>query len=215
LGDNSFFCSDAPPLDSYIIDTLQAVHALLVNKFGDLLKQPENPSCMNSFPKYFLFNQYKKYRNILFVPFFWEVEMNSYCFYIIVTHIQRIVSVGKYRHVEQVFNVYAYLEWKKNYGHVLMVPEIVRHKISELFESKDIDFSHHPDFSRKYYVRAENRGALERQISGKFMDLLCQYDDAEIEIIGTGVLIRLDTGFTLDTVKTMVRLLKGIIGLNI
>jgi hypothetical protein len=85
---------------------------------------------------------------------------------------------------------------KKDYGRVLIRPETFTDKIQNLFVSTDIDFDDNMDFSRKYYVVANDETKVRRYISNSFLETVRGFNDLEIELDGNILMVRLRKQFT-------------------
>jgi hypothetical protein len=60
-------------------------------------------------------------------------------------------------------------------------PEGLWTKLSELGGSKDIDFSDHPEFSKKYFLRGENEVAIREFYSAEILNFLENREEIHIE----------------------------------
>jgi hypothetical protein len=60
-------------------------------------------------------------------------------------------------------------------------PEILWTKFFEHTWGKDIDFRNHPDFSKKYYLRAENENEVRGFFSDRLISFLETHPDVHIE----------------------------------
>jgi len=64
---------------------------------------------------------------------------------------------------------------------VALEPERMWTKFSELTFAKDIDFKNHDQFSRKYYLRGDNEGAIREFFSESLLEFLEKQQDLHIE----------------------------------
>lgn len=85
---------------------------------------------------------------------------------------------------------------KKDYGRVLIRPETIEDKISNLFLVTDIDFDFNKDFSKKYYVDSNDETKVRNCISNSFLETVRGFDGLEIELDGTILMVRLRKQFT-------------------
>ncbi len=88
---------------------------------------------------------------------------------------------------------------RKDYGQVLIRPETIADKISEVFIHTDIDFDIDDEFSRKYYVDAGDEDKLRLKISPGFLNVFRNYDGLEAEINGNIMMVRFRKPFTIET----------------
>jgi hypothetical protein len=85
---------------------------------------------------------------------------------------------------------------KKDYGRVLIRPETFEDKIKNLFLVTDIDFDFNEDFSKKYYVVANDETKVRNCTSNSFLEAVQAFDDLEIELDGNILMVRLRKQFT-------------------
>jgi len=92
---------------------------------------------------------------------------------------------------------------KKDYGRVLIRPETTMDKISDLFVHTDIDFDFDKEFSRKYYLAANDEVKLRKNITAGFLETVKHYSGLEIEIDGNVLTARLRKPFSPEGGKTI------------
>lgn len=68
-------------------------------------------------------------------------------------------------------------------GHVIIRPETIGDKISELFNSIDIDFKKHKKFSFKYFVSSENSEKVRANMPDALLHYLKNLNGVSIELI--------------------------------
>ena len=71
----------------------------------------------------------------------------------------------------------------KNYGNLYLRQEKFEDKIADFFNSVDIDFKNHKEFSKKFYLIGDNRDLIIRNFSTKLLDFSLKIKDLELEII--------------------------------
>lgn len=104
-------------------------------------------------------------------------------------------------HSEQSFSEYEIIgiaPLRKDYGQVLIRPESLEDKISEVFIHTDIDFDIDHDFSRKFYVDASDEDRLRLRISPGFLRTFSRFHGIEAEISGNVLMARLRKPFTVE-----------------
>lgn len=109
-------------------------------------------------------------------------------------------------HVESSISEYEIIglaKLKKDYGLVLIRPETTVDKISDLFVHTDIDFDFDKEFSRRYYLAANDETKLRANISAGFLETVKNYSGLEIEIDGNVLTARLRKPFSQENVKTI------------
>jgi len=99
---------------------------------------------------------------------------------------------------------------KQDYGRVLIRPETIEDKIKNLFLVTDIDFDFNEDFSKKYYVVANDETKVRNCISNSFLETVRGFDDLEIELDGTILMVRLRKQFTRENAETISNFLTAI-----
>lgn len=70
-------------------------------------------------------------------------------------------------------------------GRVLIRPETLGDKVSEWFTKREIDFAHEPQFSRRYYVLAEDDDRARHGLPTRFLQAVGQTEKLVIEIDDT------------------------------
>jgi hypothetical protein len=98
----------------------------------------------------------------------------------------------------------------KKYGHVYIRPETLGDKLQELFVKNEIDFEADKEFSRKYYVVADNEMRCRMNLSSGFLSIVKPYNGLEIEINDTILIARFRKPFTKETGEELLQLLDGI-----
>ncbi|MDO9257511.1 MAG: hypothetical protein Q7U54_18480 [Bacteroidales bacterium] len=99
---------------------------------------------------------------------------------------------------------------KKDYGRVLIRPETIADKINNLFLSTDIDFDFNKDFSKKYYVVANDETKVRNCISNSFLETIRGFNDLEIELDGHILMVRLRQQFTQENGEIITNFLTAI-----
>lgn len=99
---------------------------------------------------------------------------------------------------------------RKKYGHVYIRPETLGEKLQELFVKTEIDFEADKEFSRKYYVVADNEMRCRMNLSSGFLSIVKAYNGLEIEINDTILIARFRKPFTKETGEELLQLLDGI-----
>lgn len=92
---------------------------------------------------------------------------------------------------------------KKDYGSVLIRPETISDKISELFNRKEIDFDANKKFSSKFYMQAINEEMTRKAVSHNFLKTFTDtdFESLEVEINGKVLLARLRQPFSNENGK--------------
>ena len=106
------------------------------------------------------------------------------------------------------FRTYPFFVFQHNtdLGHVIIRPETAGDKISELFNSIDIDFKKHKKFSFKYFVTSENSEKVRANMPDELLLYLKNVKGVSIELIdGFGLIcnnktISNDNGLTLSQI---------------
>ena len=101
-------------------------------------------------------------------------------------------------------------ELRHDYGQVLIRPETLGDKISDLFVHADFDFSFDPDFSKKYYVVASNEERLRLNVTPSFLSVINKFEGLEIEIVGKTLMVRLRKPYSIENGQLIVNFLQGI-----
>jgi hypothetical protein len=87
----------------------------------------------------------------------------------------------------------------KDYGRILIRPETIVDKISDLFVHTDLDFDFDKDFSKKYYLAANDEKRARKNISANFLETIRHYNGLEIELDGNILMVRLRKPFSQET----------------
>jgi len=89
------------------------------------------------------------------------------------------------------FQTWAILDLKKDYGHILIKPETMLDKVHELINPIEMDFVDDPEFSRKFYVLAEDKTRAGLYLTSNFRNLIMKLLTSEfiIEILGNRLII--------------------------
>ena len=90
-----------------------------------------------------------------------------------------------------------------NYGHVLMRPEMLSDKISELFRKIEIDFDIEPEFSKNYFVLSEEEDLFTNTISRSTLNTIGKYKGLFIEINEGYMLIYLKKGLSKESISIL------------
>ncbi|MFN3403904.1 MAG: hypothetical protein ACK40G_07405 [Cytophagaceae bacterium] len=77
-----------------------------------------------------------------------------------------------------------YLNLPIDFGHVLMTPETFTDKVIDFFTRREIDFEENKEFSDKFYLIGTNKELLKTKINRGIQEVLVNYPDIHIEIIG-------------------------------
>ncbi|MFT5823751.1 MAG: hypothetical protein ACI8ZM_005014 [Crocinitomix sp.] len=97
-------------------------------------------------------------------------------------------------------------------GHVIIRPETLADKVSELFKPVEIDFKSHKKFSFKYFVMADNEALTRKEIPDELLTFLNTKKGLSIEFIGNLCLIRnsktVDLENGLDLCQTAIEIQK-------
>lgn len=101
------------------------------------------------------------------------------------------------------YELFGLAKLKRDYGRVLIRPEAISDKISDLFMKVDIDFDFDPDFSKKYFVVSDDESKVRNSISKRFLETVRGFNDLEIEIAGSILLVRLRKPFTPENSKVI------------
>lgn len=121
---------------------------------------------------------------------------NRECNLIEIQYAHRYSEISTYemaRTIEE-YRSYPFFLFKHqtNLGHVLIRPETVADKISEVFNPIEIDFKNHKKFSFKYYVRAEDSDLLKKNMPDALLEYLKSKKGISIEFMNNWCLIRND-----------------------
>ncbi len=98
----------------------------------------------------------------------------------------------------------------KKYGHVYIRPETLGDKLQELFVKNEIDFEADKEFSRKYYVVADNEMRCRMNLNAGFLSIVKQHSGIEIEIDEDVMLARFRKPFSAETGKMLLQLLENL-----
>jgi len=99
---------------------------------------------------------------------------------------------------------------QKDYGRVLIRPETINDKISELFEKTDIDFDNDLAFSSRYYMLAEKESQCRKCVSAEFRKTVRGFDGLEIEIDGRILIARFRKPYTVEIGIAITRFITAI-----
>ena len=111
---------------------------------------------------------------------------------------------------ECVYEVIGLAELRKDYGRVLIRPETIADKIAEIFEHVELDFNTDKEFSRKYYVLSNNESKFRMQVTTPFLNCIAKFDNLEIEINGTILIVRTRKPFSSEIAKSIADFLSDI-----
>ncbi|GEM_PF-1972763 len=70
-------------------------------------------------------------------------------------------------------------------GRVLIRPETLGDKVSDWFTKRSLNLRDHPEFSRRYYVLAEDDERARRGLNTRFLETVCKVDRLVVEIDDT------------------------------
>lgn len=98
------------------------------------------------------------------------------------------------------YAIVAYLQLKKNYGHVLMRPELLSDKISELFRKVEIDFNDQPEFSKNYFVLSEEEDLFTKTVSDTFLNTIGRHKGLFIEISNDQMILTFKKGLSRESI---------------
>jgi hypothetical protein len=96
------------------------------------------------------------------------------------------------------YEIFGIAELRKDYGQVLIRPETISDKISDVFIHTDVDFDLDEEFSRKYYVDASDEDKLRLRITPAFLRTYRNFNGIEAEISGNILMARLRKQFTVE-----------------
>jgi len=99
---------------------------------------------------------------------------------------------------------------QKDYGRVLIRPETINDKISELFEKTEIDFDNDLAFSSRYYMLAEKESQCRKCVSAEFRKTVRGFDGLEIEIDGRILIARFRKPYTVEIGIAITRFITAI-----
>ncbi|MEI6347663.1 MAG: hypothetical protein WCP69_06930 [Bacteroidota bacterium] len=102
-----------------------------------------------------------------------------------------------------IYEVIGLTELRKDYGRVLIRPETIADKIAEIFEQVELDFDTDKEFSRKYYVLSNNESKFRMQVTTSFLNCIAKFDNLEIEINKTILIVRTRKPFSSEITKTI------------
>ncbi len=115
------------------------------------------------------------------------------------THKDSKIPVHERSHIESEIIGIAYLN--KDYGSLLVRPETISDKISELFNRTEIDFDMDKQFSDKCYVRAIDEDKTRVAVTENFLKAFKGFKGLEVEINGHVLMARLRKGFSAENGK--------------
>lgn len=136
-----------------------------------------------------------------------EVNQESFRYHLLLLNVNSQTSgpgISGIREQSQVsYELASVLQLRKNYGHVLMRPEVLSDKISELFRKIEIDFDIEPEFSKNYFVLSEEEDLFTTTISQKLLNTLGRYKGLFIEINDHQMLIYSKKGLSKDSISLL------------
>lgn len=106
-------------------------------------------------------------------------------------------------HENCVYEVIGLAELRKDYGRALIRPETIADKIAEVFKHVELDFENDKEFSRKYYVLSNNESKFRMQVTTQFLNCIAKFDNLEIEINGTVLIVRTRKPFSSEIAKSL------------
>jgi hypothetical protein len=80
------------------------------------------------------------------------------------------------------FDAVGMIKLDKKYGHIFMRPETWTDRITDHFVHADIDFTAHPEFSKRYYLLADKRENAENFFIPALVKLLEQCKELALEV---------------------------------
>jgi hypothetical protein len=80
------------------------------------------------------------------------------------------------------YEVFGFLNLKRNYAHTLVRPETVKDKILDYFVHAEIDIPSHSQFSDSFYVLSNEPEAAKDFLTHEIMDLFCSAGDLWVEV---------------------------------
>jgi len=120
----------------------------------------------------------------------------QYCVPVMDKNAKRVGSKGQitYSHINEAYQLFL-LNLETDLGHILIRPERISDKISELFGNIDIDFKFHPKFSKKYFALSkspEDESTFRKNVKGNILDTVAEYDGLRIEINNKKMIVMTD-----------------------
>jgi hypothetical protein len=118
-----------------------------------------------------------------------SADNNAHVAFIQATYLSPVARRG---YIEATgYQSWAISKLKRDFGHILIKPETVLEKIMDLFEHQDIDFEEDEEFSRKFYVLAQDRDKTLSALNANFRSAILniETDDFVIEILNNHLII--------------------------
>ena len=99
---------------------------------------------------------------------------------------------GGHRHTESHLYFFGHLNLTKDFGNALIHPETLGDKITELFDSVEIDLKTYPKFNRKYFVLAENKHDFALLLKSELIKYIQNIEGLQIEFRNNNCIFRLE-----------------------
>lgn len=98
---------------------------------------------------------------------------------------------GGHKHTDSHLYFFGHLNLTTDFGNALIRPETLEDKITELFDSVEIDFKTYPKFSKKYFVLAENKDDFAKLLKPELIQYIQNIEGLQIEFKNNNCIFRL------------------------
>jgi hypothetical protein len=142
-----------------------------------------------------------------------EFALHDFKCYLYVFNVEYIwIGARGARHTELENQFYGVVNLNKDFGHVLIRKESITDKISELFTPMEVDFETDSEFSRQFYVVAEDKDKAKSGIDANFrkavLGIRCK--NILIEIVNNQLVIATKTVLNTHNALEFVKFMKAI-----
>lgn len=192
--------------DSIIIDRLNSI---LTNFQFRVLNEPEVTKIEDMIMN---FESISNYSQVVFSEAI-EIKKNhqiSSLHLLSITYIYKSSKIPQNESMHSEYELIGIAKLKKDYGRVLIRPETIEDKIINLFFNIDIDFDFNKDFSKKYYVVANDETKVRNCISNSFLETIRRFSGLEIELNSNILMVRLRKQFTQENGEIITNFLTSI-----
>jgi hypothetical protein len=143
-----------------------------------------------------------------------EIHHNENLFYLTFTQVfYRMNTASRFPvSATKEYQTWCVLPLNRQYGHVMIKTETVFDKINELIHTIEIDFSEDTEFSKKFYVLANDELLARSLLNARFRNCLKQLREKDlwIEILLDKLIIgnkkRIETSTTLEMADVLYKL---------
>lgn len=155
------------------------------------------------------FNLFKTYTNLELLNIFkiFDSSNNSQ-----LHHMRALTEMSNkgMKYVLEDNYIMCYFELQKSVGNVIIRPESIGDKLSEIFVKVETDFISHPEFSKKYYVLAEDKNLVTLNMSPKVLSAIEKLDGLYIEIKGDKAIASTLVSMNNDNIEGLLQFCKEV-----